>query len=135
MVPGDLVAVTCLRTWRYVGWPQRPTAIEPDFMLSGCRHEGEYIWMHGPSYETRAEIRALQRLGGAVVGMSTAPEVARCRERGIRAAVVSCVTNNCCAPGPVSHDSVVRAARAASTALVQLLRSEIPAVTRVQGAR
>lgn len=126
ILPGDLVAVTRLRTWRYAGWPGRPDVIETDFVVPGCRYDGEYMWMHGPSYETRAEIRALRLLGGAVVGMSTAPEVARCRERGIRAAVVSCVTNSCCAPDPLSHDSVVQAARVASGALIQLLRHGIP---------
>ncbi|MBI4425171.1 MAG: purine-nucleoside phosphorylase [Elusimicrobia bacterium] len=67
--------------------------------LSLCRarrfpaHEGVYTAVGGPSYETPAEIRAFQRLGGDVVGMSVVPEVIVARQMGIRVLTMSWVSN------------------------------------------
>jgi purine-nucleoside phosphorylase len=55
--------------------------------------EGVYAWFSGPSFETPAEIRMVQRLGGDLVGMSTVPEVILARYYGLRVAAVSVVTN------------------------------------------
>jgi purine-nucleoside phosphorylase len=125
MQPGDIVSVSELRTWPFARWEDRPERIAPDFLVTGCDHQGVYYWMHGPSYETPAEIRALQVLGGDVVGMSTAPEVARCKQLGLRCAVVSVVTNNCCTPQALTHEDVVRVAQSASGRLVTILRETI----------
>ncbi len=54
---------------------------------------GTYLYMKGPNYETKAEIRAFRRLGADVVGMSTAPELAEASRLKIKAAAVSMVTN------------------------------------------
>ncbi|MCC6797795.1 MAG: purine-nucleoside phosphorylase [Candidatus Hydrogenedentes bacterium] len=123
--PGDIVSIGDLRTWPYVRWVDRPDSLVTDFQIEGADASGTYYWMHGPSYETPAEIRALQILGGDVVGMSTAPEIARCKQLGIRAAVLTIVTNNCCAPQVLTHDEVVRVAQSASARLVQLLYGAI----------
>lgn len=124
--PGDLVAVSALTPWPYVAWPGQPRTIPTDFRLPGCHTTGVYYWMHGPCYETRAEITALQCQGAAVVGMSTAPEAARCRELGLRTAVVSCVTNVCGAPQALTHEHVLAVARRASGDLTALIRSVLP---------
>lgn len=117
---GALVAVRRMRAWPF----QRrngPETVDPDQMVSVCDGEGVYWWMHGPCYETPAEIAALKSLGGTVVGMSTLPEVERAQRIGIPAAVISCVTNVCGA-GPVTHGEVLRVSAEASARLCGVLR-------------
>lgn len=54
---------------------------------------GTYLYVKGPNYETKAEIRAFQRLGIDVVGMSTAPELIEASRLEIPATAISLVTN------------------------------------------
>jgi len=122
MEPGQLCAST-----EVIPWPFRafalPEALRTEFTVAGCDHRGPYMWMHGPCYETRSEVQALRRAGGATVGMSAATELARCQELGIAAGVVSCITNNCCATRPLSHEHVLKTAAEASVRLAQVLRA------------
>ena len=71
---------------------------------------GVYAGLRGPSYETRAEITMLQKLGADAVGMSTVPEVIVARALGMRVAGVSCITNLAAGinPEPLSHDEVIQ---------------------------
>jgi purine-nucleoside phosphorylase len=55
--------------------------------------EGVYVWLSGPSFETPAEIRMIQALGGDLVGMSTVPEVILGRYYGLKVGAISVVTN------------------------------------------
>lgn len=55
--------------------------------------EAVYTFLAGPQFETPAEIRAVQRMGGDLVGMSTVPEVILARYLGMRVAALSVVTN------------------------------------------
>ena len=56
-------------------------------------HQGVYCWYSGPSFETPAEIRMFQIIGGTAVGMSTAPETILARRFGLKVAGLSVITN------------------------------------------
>ncbi len=56
-------------------------------------HEGVYLAVGGPSYETPAEIAAFRALGGDVVGMSVVPEVIPARQMDIRVAALTWISN------------------------------------------
>jgi purine-nucleoside phosphorylase len=55
--------------------------------------EGVYLQLLGPTYETPAEVRMVERLGADAVGMSTAVEVITARARGLRCLAFSTITN------------------------------------------
>lgn len=56
--------------------------------------EGVYVQVMGPSMETAAETRMLQRMGADAVGMSTVMEVIQAVHCGMEVLAVSAITNN-----------------------------------------
>ncbi len=122
---GTLVAADVVWTWPFRHAPL-PATLKPSLMITGCDAHGAYAWMHGPCYETRAEIRMLVDQGAATVGMSTAPEMLRCAEVGLRTAVVSCVTNHCLRPRRLTHEHVLNTARRVSRRLCSILAQNLP---------
>jgi purine-nucleoside phosphorylase len=72
---------------------------------------GVYAGVLGPSYETPAEIRMLQRLGADAVGMSTVPEVVVARACGMSCLGFSVISNMAAglSSEKLSHDDVLAA--------------------------
>ena len=56
-------------------------------------HEGVYIGLGGPSFETPADVRFLRLIGADAVGMSTVPEVTVARHGKLRVLGVSGISN------------------------------------------
>ncbi len=70
--------------------------------------EGVYVQMKGPQYETSAEVKMCQLLGGDAVGMSTAIEAVAGRHMGMRVCGLSCISNMACgiSKTPLNHMAV-----------------------------
>lgn len=56
-------------------------------------HRGNYLYVFGPNYETKAEIHAYRIMGGDAVGMSTAAELMEATRLGLPAVGISLITN------------------------------------------
>jgi purine-nucleoside phosphorylase len=86
--------------------------------------EGVYCGLLGPSYETKAEIEMLKRIGADAVGMSTVPEVVAARARGILCLGISTITNAAAGLGgpTLSHQEVLDASDSVRGRLTELVR-------------
>lgn len=103
---------------RLLGWVMDAESARGRRLLTGI-----YVAMTGPSYETRAEVRALQRLGFDAVGMSTALEAEAAHHAGLEVAAISCITNHAAglAPGTLDHHEVLVNAQRAVARLTELV--------------
>ena len=92
--------------------------------------EGVYTQFRGPHYETPAEVQMARRIGGDIVGMSTALEAIAAREAGMEVLGLSLITN--LAAGiqdtPLSHGEVIDAGKAAESAISDLLARIVDAL-------
>jgi purine-nucleoside phosphorylase len=95
-------------------------------------HEGVYVMVTGPSYETGAELTMLRAWGADAVGMSTVPEVVVARHAGMRVLGISCITN-AAAPGTeeqTNHMEVLATAEAALPHFRTLMRGVLKMLPR-----
>jgi purine-nucleoside phosphorylase len=90
-------------------------------------NEGVYVQFHGPQYETPAEVQMAIKIGGDMVGMSTALEAIAAREANAEVLGISLVTN----PGAgltkerLNHEEVLAAGLASATKMGNLLKKVI----------
>ena len=94
-------------------------------------HNGVYLAVQGPSYETPAEIYSFRTLGADLVGMSTVPEVIAARHSGIRVLGISCVTNMAAGTtdAPLNQEEVLEIAARIKPQFIALLRAVIPRIS------
>lgn len=92
--------------------------------------EGVYVGLLGPSYETPAEIRMLERLGADAVGMSTVIEVIAARAAGIRCLGFSAITNPAAGvtPHKLNHLEVMEVAYRVAGELATLIEGVVAAL-------
>lgn len=94
-------------------------------------HQGVYLAVAGPSYETPAEIYSFRTIGADLVGMSTVPEVIAARHGGIRVLGISCVTNMAAGTTDalLNQEEVLETAGRIKTQFIGLLRAVIPKIS------
>lgn len=120
-------------------FPDMSAPYDPELreLLRACAAElripivmGTYLGLLGPAYETPAEVRMVERLGGDAVGMSTIPETIVARALGMRVAGVSCITNLACGLSmhPLSHAEVLETTTRVATQFKGLVRAFIRGV-------
>ena len=87
-------------------------------------HQGIYVALQGPTFETPAEYGMIKAIGGDMVGMSTVPEVIVARHMGIDVFGISVITD---LGGPdiafsVSHEEVLNAANKAMPSVITIVK-------------
>ncbi|MEO6447316.1 MAG: purine-nucleoside phosphorylase [Gemmatimonadaceae bacterium] len=92
--------------------------------------EGVYAGLLGPTYETPAEVRMLERMGADAVGMSTVPEVIVARAMGMRCAAVSCITNKAAGLSHevIQHEDVIEVTARAAADFERLIEELVRAL-------
>ncbi len=93
-------------------------------------HEGVYVSVTGPTFETRAEYKFILVLGGDVVGMSTVQETIVACHMGMKVFALSIVTDLGIRDedNTITHEEVLAAAKEAEPKLTILFKELIGAL-------
>lgn len=97
---------------RYNHYPSAHKARKIAAELTLPVQRGTYLYVKGPNYETKAEIRAFRTLGADAVGMSTAPELFEAARLKLKTVAVSLISNMASGvtKGKLDHEEVKQAA-------------------------
>ena len=89
--------------------------------------EGIYLATTGPSYETKAEVRAYRMLGADVVGMSSAPEAIVASYLKLKTVGFSVVTNHATGVSDkkLTHEEVIETGKVSGVNLSNLIKRMI----------
>ena len=92
--------------------------------------EGVYVAVTGPTYETRAEYKLIQAVGGDVVGMSTVQESIVANHMGMQVFAISVVTDLGIREEEniITHEEVLHAAKEAEPKLALLFKELVAAI-------
>lgn len=100
-----------------------------DLKYDFLRESGTYCFVSGPMYESKAECRLLQQLGGDCVGMSTIPEVVAAHHAGMQVLCLSLITNIVVVDDSnnekANHEEVLEAGKQRSQQVQELVRTVV----------
>ncbi|HSC52216.1 MAG TPA: purine-nucleoside phosphorylase [Phnomibacter sp.] len=90
-------------------------------------HQGVYVAVTGPTFETRAEYKMLHILGADAVGMSTVQEVIVARHMGLPVVAISIITDLGIRDelNIITHEEVLKAANEAEPKMTAIFRDLI----------
>jgi len=88
-------------------------------------NEGVFVSYSGPNFETAAEIRMMQIIGGDVVGMSVVPEVISAAHCSLPVLAICAITNMAEGLGDValSHEQTLKCAKLAQNGFIKLIKA------------
>lgn len=91
-------------------------------------HEGVYVCISGPNYESKAEARFLRMIGADAVGMSTIPEVLVGKHCGMTVCGLALITNQVITSeeqniSPPNHEEVLQASKSREKDLESLVKN------------
>ncbi|SMO74385.1 purine-nucleoside phosphorylase [Fodinibius sediminis] len=111
--------------YRHHQWVDSVRSIAADLKLPTQR--GTYMYVKGPNYETKAEIRYFRRLGADAVGMSTAPELFEAARLELKSVAISLISNMASGvtDGKLDHEEVKAAADARRSDFARLVKALI----------
>jgi len=89
---------------------------------AGRVHEGVYLGLLGPSFETHAEVALFSRWGVSAVGMSTVWEAIALRHSGAKLVGLSLISNAAAGMGdgaPLQHEKIIETCRISAQRILQ----------------
>ncbi|WP_138429108.1 purine-nucleoside phosphorylase [Fodinibius saliphilus] len=91
-------------------WVDKVRSLAADLKL--VTQQGTYMYVTGPNYETKAEIRSFRKMGADAVGMSTAPELFEAARLELKSVAISLISNMASGvtKGKLDHNEVNAAA-------------------------